>query len=113
MVMGVASDPEPFKQFILKDRKEAGELLAKKLKSLNLRNPLVLAIPRGGVLVGYEITRSVKGELDIVTPRKLKDPTDSELAIGAVMPDGSTFLNDYVIVTRAVPLPYMVSTKSL
>lgn len=100
-------------EFILKDRKEAGLLLARKLKGLNLDNPIILAIPRGGVVIGYEIAKAIKGELDIITPRKLKDQNDPELAIGAVMPDGSTFLNEQVISAREISSGYMDKEKKI
>ncbi len=100
-------------QFMLKDRNEAGLLLAEKLKDLKIKNPLILAIPRGGVMVAYEIAKRIGAELDIVTPRKLKDKYDPELAIGAVMPDGSTFLNEEVIAARGIEIAYIEKEKEL
>jgi putative phosphoribosyl transferase len=98
-------------EFMLKDRKEAGFLLAEKLKKLNLKDAVVLAIPRGGVIIGYEIAKVIDAEFDIVTPRKLKAPNDPELAIGAIMPDGSIFLNEEVIEIRNVPNTYIEREK--
>lgn len=97
---------------MLQDRIEAGILLAKKLKGMNLKDPLILAIPRGGVILGYEIAERLHGDLDIVTPRKLKDEYDTELAIGAVMPDGSLFLNEEVIRLRSIPDSYIEMEKN-
>src|SRR6185437_15778057 len=63
---------------------------------LPLERPLVLAIPRGGVIVGYEVAKALGAELDIIVPRKIGAPGEPELAIGAVMHDGSLFLNERV-----------------
>ncbi len=90
-----------------KDRKEAGLLLAERLKSLKLKGALVLAIPRGGVVLGCEIAKKLKLELDIITPRKLRDPYNPELAIGAVMHDGSIFINEEVIAMNSIPSRYI------
>lgn len=99
---GLSNESDEHTQFMLRNRKEAGKLLAEKLKVIDTRGALVLAIPRGGVVVGYEIAKAIRGELDIITPRKLGDPFNPELAIGAVMQDGSTFLNEGVIAIRGV-----------
>lgn len=106
-----SSDDQSSSQFILKDREEGGLLLAKKLKALKLKNALVLAIPRGGLMLGYEIAKAIKAELDIVTPRKLGSPDNPELAIGAVMPDGSAFLNEQAIALNSVPSSYIKEEK--
>jgi predicted phosphoribosyltransferase len=73
---------------------EAGHRLTKELQNLSLENPIVLAIPRGGVIIGYEIASSLQTEFDIIVPRKIGTPGEPELAIGAVMHDGSLFLNE-------------------
>ena len=70
------------------DRAEAGRLLAEKLADMQLSDPLVLALPRGGVPVGAEIARRLNAPLDIVFVRKLGAPDQPELAVGAVA-DGS------------------------
>jgi predicted phosphoribosyltransferase len=79
------------------DRKDAGLQLAQKLAWLKDRDVVVLAIPRGGVVVGDVIAKSLNGKLDVIVPRKLGAPTNPELAIGAVMHDGSSYINDYVV----------------
>lgn len=71
---------------IFKDRKSAGQLLAKELK--NTKADLVLAIPRGGVVVGMEIAKALKTPLDILVIRKIGAPGQTELALGAIAPDG-------------------------
>lgn len=80
-----------------KDRTDASQQLAQKLTWLKGSDIIVLAIPRGGVVVGDIIARSLNARLDVVVPRKLGAPNNPELAIGAVMHDGSSYLNDYVI----------------
>jgi putative phosphoribosyl transferase len=66
------------------DRAEAGQLLAGRLLAMQLKDPLVLALPRGGVPVGAEIAKRLHAPLDIVFVRKLGAPDQPELAVGAV-----------------------------
>ena len=68
---------------------EVGKLLEPKYKD---RNALVLGIPRGGVVIAYEVARLIHGELSLVITKKLPHPLQQELAIGAVAEDGSSFL---------------------
>src|SRR6185437_3416964 len=79
-----------------RNRETAGREIAKAVTDLPLERPLVLAIPRGGVIVGYEVAKALGAELDIIVPRKIGAPGEPELAIGAVMHDGSLFLNERV-----------------
>ena len=71
------------------DRSEAGRRLADKLLHLKNRQPLVLALPRGGVAVGFEIAGALDAPLDIVLVRKIGAPWQPELALGAVT-DGAS-----------------------
>lgn len=74
---------------MFKDRQVAGRLLAKRLVEYkNHSNTQVLAIPRGGAVVAYEVAKALKLPLDIVITRKIGAPHQPELAIGAVDPDG-------------------------
>lgn len=66
------------------DRTEAGRRLAERLLHFKDRAPIVLALPRGGVPVGYEIARALAAPLDVVLVRKLGAPDQPELAIGAI-----------------------------
>lgn len=75
------------------DRKEAGELLAAALIKYRDLKPVVLAIPRGGVPVGYEVAKVLKAPLDVVITKKIGHPVNSEYAIGAVGLKGYS-LND-------------------
>ena len=70
---------------IFADRQDAGERLAQALRHLE-PNALVLAIPRGGVIVGDVVARELGVPLDVVVPRKVGAPGNPELAIGAVAP---------------------------
>lgn len=98
---------------VLNDREKAGEMLSLKLKKLSLKNPIVIAIPRGGVVTGAVIAKRLRCELDIIAPRKLHDPYEEELAIGAIMPDGTAFINDSVVAARGVSGEYIESEKKM
>ncbi|MFA5008478.1 MAG: phosphoribosyltransferase family protein [Candidatus Omnitrophota bacterium] len=76
-----------------KDRFEAGKLLAKELKKIAGRNAVILGIPRGGVVVAYELAKELSIESDIVLSRKIGAPLNPEFAIGAVSEDGKIFIN--------------------
>jgi len=68
---------------------------------------IIMAIPRGGVVIGDIIASSLGAELDIVVSRKIGAPHNPELAIGAVMHDGSFFPNEHVIRTLNVQQEYI------
>ncbi len=71
---------------MLKDRFEAGEILADKLEKLGpFENPIVLALPRGGVPVAYRVAKRLKAPLDVIIVRKLGAPFNEEFAIGALV----------------------------
>lgn len=67
------------------DRSEAGRLLAARLTGRNFANPIVFALPRGGVPVGLEIARTLNAPLDLLMVRKIGVPGNPELALGAVV----------------------------
>jgi predicted phosphoribosyltransferase len=73
---------------ILEDREDAGRRLAGLLGSYRGTDALILAVPRGGVVVGYQVAKALDLPLDVVVPRKLGAPGEPELAIGAVAPWG-------------------------
>lgn len=80
------------------DRKDAGIVLAKLLeKYIAKQNTIILAIPRGGVPVAYEIATALSTELDIYIVRKLGVPGQEELAMGAIVADKITILNNEII----------------
>jgi hypothetical protein len=78
---------------MFRDREDAAVQLARRLKDREFRNPLVLAIPRGGVVTGAVLARELGAELDVVLSRKLRAPMQPELAIGAISEDGQVYLN--------------------
>lgn len=81
-----------------RDRTDAGQVLAKRLMRYKDRaDTLVLALPRGGVPVGYEVARAINVPLDVFTVRKLGLPGQEELAIGAIAPGGVRVLNPAII----------------
>jgi putative phosphoribosyl transferase len=67
-----------------RDRSEAGQRLANRLMHLSDQSPVVLALPRGGVAIGFEVARMLKAPLDLVLVRKIGAPFQPELALGAV-----------------------------
>lgn len=81
-----------------KDRHEAGIKLTEQLKEYkNSEEVIVLAIPRGGVEVGYEIAKFLNAKLGIIVTKKIGLPGDEEFAIGSVGPDKKVMLNEETI----------------
>jgi len=84
---------------VFKNRKDAGRKLAARLLKYKDEHPVVLALPRGGVPVAYEVARALDAPLDIVVVRKLGAPGQPELGVGAVA-DGDhpqSVLNEEVV----------------
>ena len=87
-----------------KDRRDAGRLLARKLSVYtNHTDVIVLALPRGGVPVAYEVALALNAPLDIFLVRKLGLPGREELAIGAIASGGIRVLNEDIIRVLGVP----------
>ncbi|GIV34424.1 MAG: phosphoribosyltransferase [Chitinophagales bacterium] len=81
---------------VFKDRTHAGKLLAEALKNYkNNENAVVLGIPRGGVVIGYELARYLNLPLEIELVKKIEHPLSPELAIGAVSLKGRIVGTDY------------------
>jgi len=78
---------------MFRNREDAALQLAQRLKPLELKAPVVLAVPRGGVVIGAVLARELGGELDVVLARKLRAPYQRELAIGAIGEDGAVYLD--------------------
>ena len=78
---------------LFRDRRHAGQLLGERLKDLHLDAPVVVALPRGGVPVGYEVARALDAPLDIGLVRKLGAPGRPELGIGALGEAGTLVLD--------------------
>ena len=89
-----------------RDRAEAGRRLAEKLVEYAGRpDVLVLALPRGGVPVAFEVARALEAPLDVFVVRKLGVPGHEELAMGAIASGGVWVLNDDVIEALNIPSP--------
>ena len=92
-----------------RDRGDAGVALAEKLGAVIGQNADVTAIgiPRGGVILAEIVARRLGASFDIVIPRKLGAPGNEELAIGAVMEDGTEYINRYLVTALRVPPAYI------
>ena len=84
------------------DRKQAGEILAKKIRGLAFKMPVVLALPRGGLPVASEIARELGAPLDILAVKKIGLPQNPELALGAVSEDGVPVMDEILIKSLGV-----------
>jgi len=92
-----------------RDRTHAGRLLAAELRRFASRDPVVLALPRGGVPVGFEIAQALGAPLDLVLVRKIGAPLQPELAVAAVV-DGEQMeivMNEDVAASLHVPKGYV------
>lgn len=94
---------------VFENRRDAGRRLAALLEEYEGSDALVLAVPRGGVVVGYEIAAMLDLPLDVVVPRKLGAPEEPELAIGAVSAwgDHEALLDYGTIRLLGVPTDYI------
>jgi len=81
---------------VIQNRKIAGRKLAEKIiKILNGEKPIVLAIPRGGVVVGEEIAKKLGCSLDVIISKKITPPNSPEYAIGAITHDGTIYQSQH------------------
>lgn len=104
------------------NRHDAAVQLAQRLKGYELQNPLVLGIPRGGVVTASVLAHELKGDLDIILTRKLRTPGNPELAMGSVDESGNVHLNlslisilgitDEIIETEKVQQLEVIRTRS-
>ena len=96
------------------DRSDAGRRLAGKLMHFKERQPVILALPRGGVAIGFEIAQALGAPLDIVLVRKIGVPWEPELAVGAVT-DGATpetFIDWDLAADLEVPESYLEEERA-
>jgi len=77
-----------------RDRRAAGKLLAEELKPLKDRHPLILGIPRGGLIPAREVAHTLNTDLDVILAHKLGASGNPELAVGAVVEGGKTFVDE-------------------
>jgi putative phosphoribosyl transferase len=78
---------------VFQNRQEAGRLLAERLQARPWTNPLVMALPRGGVPVAYEVAQALHAPLELMIVRKLGHPLHPEYAIGAMASGGVVVMN--------------------
>jgi putative phosphoribosyl transferase len=90
-----------------RDRVDAGRRLAERLARYRDESPMILALPRGGVPVAYEISRSMDAPLDVFIARKLGAPGQPELGIGAVAQGGARVLNERIVRHLGIPEDYI------
>jgi predicted phosphoribosyltransferase len=89
------------------DRAQAGKELAKYLEGYRNRGVLVLALPRGGVDVGYEVAKAIDADLDVLVVRKLGAPYNPEFGLGAIASYGAKFLDENTIRRLGIPSKVM------
>lgn len=92
---------------MFKDRIDAAQGLVRKLEWIKKEDPVILAIPRGGVVTGDVIAKTLGLSLDVIVSRKIGAPYNPELAIGAVVHDGSFFPNSDLINALGIPQSYL------
>jgi putative phosphoribosyl transferase len=78
-------------EMLFEDRRDAGRRLAERLAPYRDKRPVVFTLPRGGVPVGFEVSRALNAPLDIIVARKLGAPGQPEFGIGAVAPGGASY----------------------
>jgi len=79
---------------MFKDRSDAGKKLAELLIKYKDKNPVVLALPRGGVVVGYGVAKALNSPLDVIISKKIGSPNNPEYGIGAVSEKNSFFIDE-------------------
>jgi putative phosphoribosyl transferase len=104
-------------QLRFKDRANAanilGAALMDNLKSREERQQsIVLGIPRGGVVIADIMARKLSADFDIIIAHKLRAPHNEEVAIGAIIEDGTTYLNEVVVKRLEIPKEYIEKEKS-
>ena len=85
------------------DRSEAGRRLAERVRAYAVNDPIVLALPRGGVPVGAELARRLDVDFDVLVVRKIGLPGRPETGVGAISEDGHVFFDDQALARLRVP----------
>jgi putative phosphoribosyl transferase len=94
-------------------RKDGGQKLLERFAGRTLRKPLVLGIPRGGMIIADILAQGLGAELDIVLSAKLRAPNQPELAIGSVSEQGEIYLAPFAKSIRGVTDEYLVKEVEL
>lgn len=92
------------------DRSEAGRRLAERVRPYAVSDPLVLALPRGGVPVGAELARRLDADFDVLVVRKIGLPGHPELGVGAIAEDGRVLFDDQALARMRVPRQALAGT---
>ena len=105
-------------QLTFEDRATAANILGELLKNAikeeeDRKKSIVLGIPRGGVIIADIIARKLSAEFNVIIPRKLRSPHNEEVAIGAVMDDGTTYLNELIVRGLEISPEYIEKEKLL
>ena len=102
-------------EILFEDRVDAGRQLAERLAPYAEERPVVFALPRGGVPVGAEVSRSLGAPLEVIVSRKLGAPGQPEFGIGAVAPSGVRVLNERAVRALGIEEDYleMISGREL
>ncbi|HJT83381.1 MAG TPA: phosphoribosyltransferase family protein [Nitrososphaeraceae archaeon] len=102
-------------QLKYRDREAAGNILSESLKTIikkdERKNTIVVGIPRGGIIIADVIARKLCCKFDIVMPRKIRAPYNEELAIGAIMGDGTTYINNTIVKDLQISTKYIEDEK--
>lgn len=96
---------------MFKNRQDAGRQLARALDPWRAKHPLILGLPRGGVVVAAMVARELATDLDVVLVKKLRAPGNPELAVGAVDEDGQVLLNPMVMRATGADERYLASER--
>lgn len=89
------------------DRKDAGEKLSVELERFKDENPIILAIPRGGIVTAYDTIKKFGFDWDLIIPRKIGLPQNKEIAIGAISLDETSIFNEQYISMLNIPKDYI------
>lgn len=95
------------------DRSEAGRRLAERVRPLAVEDPLVLALPRGGVPVGAALARRLDADFDVLVVRKIGLPGQPETGVGAIAENGHVFFDDRALARMRVPRQALSDTVAL
>ena len=96
---------------LFRDRADAARQLAEELKGRHFVNPVVLGIPRGGIVTGAILADELGAALDVVLSRKLRAPFQPELAIGSISEDGHVYLTSFAQEVAGVTDTYLADER--
>jgi putative phosphoribosyl transferase len=97
---------------VFADRRDGGRRLAERLLALAPERPVVVALPRGGVPVGFEVARALAAPLDVLVVRKLGAPRNPELGVGAIAEGGAAAFDVAAAVSAGMAQPSIDATMA-